>query len=110
MARRLLTAGLLLASLAWCGAAAAKPPDLPLVDKDVLAPQTPLAPAEAAAPSQPNPFPEAAESAAPAAEAPLFFQVRPSARRMMASCLLFGVHPLLTLTPTARLRRFRRRG
>ena len=32
-------------------------------------------------------------------EAP-FFLMRPSARRMIASCLLFGVHPLLTLTPT----------
>ncbi len=30
----------------------------------------------------------------------LFFRVRPSVRRMMASCLLFGVDPLLALTPT----------
>ena len=101
MTHRLLTAGLLLAALAWCGRTAAKPPDLPLEDKDVLAPQDPLAPAEAVAPSQPNPFPQAAEPAAPAAETPSFFQMRPSARRMMESCLLFGVHPLLTLTPTA---------
>ena len=49
MTRRLLTAGLLLAALAWCGRAAAKPPDLPLENKDVLAPQDPLAPAETAA-------------------------------------------------------------
>lgn len=54
MTHRLLTAGLLLAALAWCGRTAAKPPDLPLEDKDVLAPQAPLAPAEAVAPSSPT--------------------------------------------------------
>ncbi len=100
MTRRLLTAGLLLAALAWCGRAAAKPPDLPLENKDVLAPQDPLAPAETAAPSQPDPFPQAAEPAPAAMETPPFFLMRPAARRMIASCLLFGVHPLLTLTPT----------
>ncbi len=101
MARRLLTIGLLLTAAMWCGRAAAKPPDLPLEDMDVLTPQDPLVPVEAAAPSQPNPFPQAAEPAPAAMETPPFFLLRPSARRMIASCLLFGVHPLLTLTPTA---------
>ena len=32
--------------------------------------------------------------------APLFFRVRPSVRRTMASCLLFGANPLLALAPT----------
>ena len=88
--------------------AAAKPPDLPLEDKDVLTPQDPLAPAETAARRSPtrSPRPPKGQSlrdgrrlAERVAPSP-FFPMRPSARRMMASCLLFGVHPLLTLTPT----------
>ena len=101
MARRLLTVGLLLTAAAWCGRAAAKPPDLPLDNKDTLTPQDPLGPVETAQPSQPNPFPPAAESAAPVMEMPSLFPMRPSARRMMASCLLFGANPLMLLTPTA---------
>ena len=95
MSRRLLTAGLplavLLGFLAWTARAAAKPPDLPLVNNDVLGP---------AAPTPPNPFPPAAAPAAPAMEAASPFHMRPSARRMLTSCLLYGVHPLLTLAPT----------
>ena len=80
MSRRLLTVGPALAVLLavgnWAGRAAAKPPDLPLADKSELAPA----------------------GDTPSME-PLFI-MRPSARRTMASCLIFGVHPLLTLTPT----------
>jgi hypothetical protein len=93
MSRRLLTAGLatavLLSVLGWAGRATAKPPDLPLTDKNELAPQTPPAPQPAAVPF----------ADAPAMEAPSF-TMRPSARRMLARCLLYGVHPLLTLAPT----------
>jgi hypothetical protein len=100
MFRRMLTAGLapaaLLTALAWTATAAAKPPDLPLVNKDVLAPETSFAPADAPHPAQPNPFPIIA---APTLEMPAL-HMRPSTRRMIASCLLFGAHPLLALAPT----------
>ncbi len=92
MFRRLLTIGLIMAGL-LAGRVTAKPPDLPLPQNDVLAPLTQPGPAEAT----PYVFPQAAE---PATEAPLFFRVRPSVRRTMASCLLFGAHPLLALAPT----------
>lgn len=72
MFRRSLTAGLSLAAV-LAGLASAKPPDLPMPQNDTLT---------------------------PADEAPLFFRVRPSVRRTMASCLLFGVNPALALAPT----------
>ena len=92
MSRRLLTTGLIVAAL-LAGRVTAKPPDLPLPQNDVLAPLT----RPAAAAATPYVFPQAAE---PATEAPLFFRVRPSVRRTMASCLLFAAHPLLALSPT----------
>jgi len=95
MSRRLLTAALIVAAL-LADRVTAKPPDLPLTRNDVLAPETP-APAEVGRPTQPDLFPPAA---APVPEPSLFFRVRPSVRRIMASCLLFGVDPLLALTPT----------
>jgi hypothetical protein len=103
MSRRLLTAGLSLAVLLGVqtgfGRLTAKPPDLPLVDNDVLT-WPPLAAEECDAPA-PNLFSVAAATAvAPPVEIPSLFQLRPSVRRTMASCLLFGVHPLLALAPT----------
>jgi hypothetical protein len=102
MSRRLLTAGLSLAVLLGgqpgFGRLTAKPPDLPLVDNDVLT-SSPLVAEESDAPP-PNPFPAAAPTAAPAPGIPSLFQLRPSVRRTMASCLLFGAHPLLALAPT----------
>jgi hypothetical protein len=88
MSRRLLTAGLALAVL-WgaqsgFGRVNAKPPDLPLIDNDVRI-SPPLV---------------VDVSDAPAMEIPTLFQLRPSARRTTAACLLFGVHPLLALAPT----------
>jgi tetratricopeptide (TPR) repeat protein len=101
MSRRLLIAGLstvvLVGALAWAGRTAAKPPDLPLVDKSVLAPPAPV---EASLPAPPNPFTPAAAPVESLMQAPELFPMRPSARRMMASCLLFVAHPLLTLAPT----------
>ncbi len=90
MSRRLLTAALIVVAL-LADRVTAKPPDLPLPQNDVLAPATP-------APTlQPALFPPAA---APTLEPSLFFRVRPSVRRVMASCLLFGADPLLALAPT----------
>jgi hypothetical protein len=103
MSRRLLTAGLSLAVLLGAqsgfGRLAAKPPDLPLVDNDVLT-SPPLAAEECDAPA-PNLLPiAAAPTVAPAIKIPSLFQLRPSVRRTMASCLLFGANPLLALAPT----------
>jgi hypothetical protein len=90
MSRRLLTAGLSLAVLlgvqSGFGRTSAKPPDLPIVDNDVLISSPLLA--------------DEGDATAPAMETPSLFQLRPSVRRTMASCLLFGVHPLLALAPT----------
>lgn len=103
MSRRLLTAGFALAVL-WgvpsgFGRISAKPPDLPLVDNNVL-PSPPLIVEECDA-IGPNSLPLAdAPTATPAMTIPMLFQLRPSVRRTMASCLLFGVHPLLALAPT----------
>jgi len=102
MSRRLLTAGLSLAVLLGgqpgFGRLTAKPPDLPLVDNDVLT-SSPLVAEESDAPP-PNPFPDAVPTTVPEVAIPSLFQLRPSVRRTMASCLLFGVHPLLALAPT----------
>ena len=102
MSRRLLTAGLSLAVLLGAqsgfGRISAKPPDLPLVDNDVLI-SSPLIAEESDAPP-PNPFPDAVPTTVPEVAIPSLFQLRPSVRRTMASCLLFGVHPLLALAPT----------
>ncbi len=103
MSRRLLTAGLSLAVLLGAqsgfGGISAKPPDLPLVDNDVL--NIPLLISEESDATAPDRIPVAdAPTAAPATEIQTLFQMRPSVRRTMASCLLFGVHPLLALAPT----------
>ena len=90
MSRRLLTAALIVVAL-LADRVTAKPPDLPLPQNDVLAPATP------APPSLSDLLPPAA---APTPEPSLFFRMRPSVRRTMASCLLFGVNPLLALAPT----------
>ena len=95
MFRRLLTAALFVAAL-LADRVTAKPPDLPLPQNDVLAPETP-APAEVGRPAAPDLMPP---DAAPTPEPSLFFRVRPSVRRTMTSCLLFGVDPLLALAPT----------
>jgi len=89
----------LLGAQSGFGRIAAKPPDLPLVDNDVL-PSPPLVAEESDA-TAPNRIPVAdAPTAAPAMEIPMLFQLRPSVRRTIASCVLFGVHPLLALAPT----------
>jgi hypothetical protein len=103
MSRRLLTAGLSLAVLLGAqsgfGRITAKPPDLPLVDNDVL--NIPLLISEGSDATAPNRIPVVdAPTAAPAMEIPMLFQLRPSVRRTIASCVLFGVHPLLALAPT----------
>ncbi len=103
MSRRLLTAGLSLAVL-WgvhsgFDRVAAKPPDLPLVENDVL--NVPLIIIEEEeAPALNQIAPADAPVPAPAPAIPSLFQLRPSVRRTVASCLLFGVHPLLALAPT----------
>jgi hypothetical protein len=90
MSRRLLTAGLsvavLLGAQSGFGRITAKPPDLPIVENDVLT-SLPLAAEET-------------DATAPTTEISALFQLRPSVRRTMASCVLFGIHPLLGLAPT----------
>jgi hypothetical protein len=95
MSRRLLTSGLMLAAL-W-GAptgfnrVAAKPPDLPIVENDVLTSSSVVGDESSAT----APLPAATQ-----AEIPPVRQLRPSVQRTLASCLLFGLHPLLALAPT----------
>ncbi len=97
MSRRLLRGGLLAAALfGTIPLAAAKPPDLPAEIKDVV---TPFAvPDDGLPPASPT---DAVATAPPTVEesVPAFYRLHLAERKTMTSCLLFGVHPLLALTP-----------
>jgi hypothetical protein len=109
MVRRLLRCGLLSAALLGLAPlAVAKPPDLPAELRDIVTP------AAAPAGEQPNPNltlepepetsifdawrgrlePQGAEEEVP------FYRLHLANRKLMTSCLLLGVHPLLALAPT----------
>jgi hypothetical protein len=119
MTRRLSSAcvgAALLVALGLPGRSSAKPPDLPMNEVDTVKPQAapqieesaepPTAPLGGGAIMTPPectppavvPLFEVLPSSLPT---PAFYQLLPTARRTFAGSLLFGIHPLLALTPTA---------
>ncbi len=116
MSRRFLRGGLLSAALfgatALAPLAAAKPPDLPAEVKNVATPVVvsdeglmPLPPPAADVNQAGNTVPAAGLVMPQPVEEPdpIFYRLHLADRKMMTSCLLFGVHPLLAFTEPERI-------
>src|SRR5262249_28245011 len=99
-----LVAAALVAPVALVSFASAKPPDLPANVEDVVAPEEapPAGPpivdqAGITVPSLWRPTPATGETE------PTFYSLRLADRKLMTSCMLFGIHPLLALTPAEKV-------